>query len=74
MTRRANRTPWVEVPIQVCFEDSEMQVRRRSGDFERVEIVTPVFRLPDGTEFSGRRAGPELRARIFKAAKPKGIV
>jgi hypothetical protein len=59
--------------MQVCFEESEMEVLVRDGCAEARretrEILTPVFRLSDGTEFTGRRAGETLRARIIRAAK-----
>ncbi len=68
------RTPWIDVPLQVAFEETEMQVTLRGGiGLETRLIATPVFRLPDGTEFTGRRIGPELRTKIARACKPKGI-
>ena len=68
----STRTPWVEVTLKVSFEEREMEVLLRNGVRERRPIVTPIFRLPDGTEFTGRRVGGDLRQRIFKAAKPQG--
>jgi len=67
------RTPWITVQMQVAFEESEMEVLVRDSRIgearrEKREILMPVFRLPDGTEFNGRRAGEMLRARIIRAA------
>lgn len=69
------RTAWIEVPLRVCFEESEMEVILRDVRRSRQKrvMVTPIFRLPDGTEFTGRRIGPELRQQIAKAGKLKGI-
>lgn len=67
------RTGWIEVPLKVCFEESEMEVFLRTGERQKRVMVTPIFRLPDGTEFTGRRVGPELRQQIAKAGKLKGI-
>jgi hypothetical protein len=67
------RTPWIDVPMRVCFEESEMEVLLRTGERQTRVMVTPIFRLPDGTEFTGRRIGPELRQQIAKAGKLKGI-
>jgi len=71
-----HRTRWISVPMQVCFEESEMEVLVRDGRSRRDEtrretreILMPVFRLPDGTEFTGRRAGEALRAKIIRAAE-----
>lgn len=70
---RAHRTPWVDLGLQVCFEETEMTVLLRDGKRQTRPVSTPVFRLSDGTEFTGRRASDELRARIFQAAKAKGV-
>lgn len=65
---------WMEVPLEVCFRESTMEVLFRNGERRKLNVVTPFFRLPDGTEFSGRRVSSDLRARIAKASKPKAIV
>jgi len=67
------RSAWIDVPLRVCFEESEMEVLLRTGESEKRVMVTPIFRLPDGTEFTGRRIGPELRTQISKSGKLKGI-
>lgn len=54
--------------MRVCFEESTMQVLSRGG-MQKRSIITPIFRLPDGTEFTGRRASPVLRTRITKAGR-----
>lgn len=59
--------------MQVAFEEREMEVMLRNGERQKRYISTPVFRLSDGTEFTGRFSTPELRTRIFRAANPKGI-
>lgn len=77
--KKQHRTPWIDVQLQVCFEEAEMELLVRGGYSgksgtrrEKVNVTTPVFRLPDGTEFSGRRLGGDLRERIVRAGKPKG--
>lgn len=71
MSRNKYRSGWIEVPLRVCFEESEMEVLLRSGERQRRPIVTPIFLLPDGTEFTGRRASEDLRKRIAMAGKLK---
>lgn len=67
---KAHRTPWIDVSLQVSFEETQMELLLRNGKRERRDAVVPVFRLPDGTEFTGRRLGENLRARIIRACKP----
>lgn len=71
--KKAHRTPWIKVEVQVCFEDTTMEVLVRNRVRETREIMTPVFRLPDGTEFTGRRMSDDLRVRILKAASHKKV-
>jgi hypothetical protein len=70
--RRHQRTRWLDVRLKVCFEEAEMQVLVRNGGekphLEKRVVVTPVFLLPDGAEFTGRRASQELRERIEASA------
>ncbi len=69
------RTPWIDITVQVCFEETQMEIVRsgHDGPREKRDIVTPVFRLSDGTEFTGRRLGKELRAKLVQAGRPKGL-
>lgn len=71
--RKRYRTPWIDIELQVAFEEAEMELFRRNGRHEKVTVVTPFFRLPDGTEFSGRRLDADLRKRIIQAGRQKGI-
>jgi len=65
------RSGWLDVSMRICFEESEMEVLLRSGKRQKRPIVTPIFLLPDGTEFTGRRASEDLRKRIAATGKPK---
>ena len=65
---------WIDVPMQVCFRESKMEIISRNGERRVLDVTTPFFRLPDGTEFSGRRASAELREKIARAGKAKGSV
>lgn len=68
-----HRSPWIEVCLEVAFEETLMEVLSK-GKTQSRRVVTPVFRLPNGTEFTGRRVGSDLRRMITRAAKLKGIV
>lgn len=67
--KRMARTLWFSVPLKVCFEESEMEVMVRGNGMQRRVVLTPIFMLPDGTQFTGRRASPELVDSIYKAAR-----
>lgn len=69
---KKNRSGWIEVPLKVCFEETEMEVLFR-GERRKRAVVTPIFRLADGTEFTGRRIGPQLRKQLACAGKLKGL-
>lgn len=47
----------------------EVVLRDGSGKRQKRVMTTPIFRLPDGTEFTGRRIGLELRTQISKSGK-----
>lgn len=69
-----SRTPWFPVCLEVAFEETIMEVLTRNKGPQRRRIVTPVFRLANGTEFTGRRLSSDLRAMITRAGKQKGNV
>ena len=67
MSRERRRSPWAPVPIEVSFESGAMEVTLRDGTRQKRKTVTPVFLLPDGTEFTGRRASGALRRKLVAA-------
>jgi len=71
VSRERRRSPWAPVPIEVSFESGAMEVTLRDGKRQVRKIVTPIFRLPDGTEFTGRRIGPPLRRKLESAARSR---
>lgn len=62
--RKRTRSDWYSPSLDVCFETKALRVLLRNGKAQTRMMVTPVFRLPDGTEFTGRRVSPELRRKL----------